>query len=175
MILLLVSTLVLTACGGGGGGGSSEPATSGDSGGGAGAGGGTDSGSGDGGTDGGGSGTDNPGIGVDADNTTDLVVDADFTIQSTWKMVVDFDAPGVMGDTFLSVCSDYSSTPTGYDINFDSCVVRSAISNGVFDGEVTVTNDIERLIGAMYYYDETTPPEYREFTLTNGQELIDWN
>ncbi|MEM7003920.1 MAG: hypothetical protein AAF529_24250 [Pseudomonadota bacterium] len=183
IVWLLATILVLSACGGGSGTGSSD--------GGAG-------GNGDPGTDNPSGGDNNPPPDNDppaddpppddpppdnpgddpadtpADQTQDLVIDADFDIQSSWEMAIDFDIP-TSGEAYLSVCKEFTTTPTGYEINFDSCLVRAPVTNGVYDGSVVVTNEVTRVIGALYFFNEVTQPLYREFRLINGQAEISWN
>ena len=162
--------LALTACGGGGG--SSEPAT---------------------GaanpepsvyTPGAGSVTEPAGSGVSdptppaaqAASTAELSTTESFKFATQWELAVDFDvAAAKEKDGFLSICTDFSfDGEDAYDVNFDQCAVRASISNGLYNTSINVTNDVDAMLGVIWFSDPLSPPLYQEFAVTNGQESISW-
>ena len=60
---------------------------------------------------------------------------------------------------YLSLCSDYQQHSNGsYSINYDSCLLRTSLSDINFEALVTVTNDTKGLVAALWFMDETKKP-----------------
>lgn len=100
--------------------------------------------------------------------------DQEFEFESARTLFVDFDIP-VTEDGYLSVCTDYSGSAGAYEIDLESCPVRSPAVSGVYQGSISVTNEVTSLIGALYFYDESASPLFQEFELDAGQSIIQWN
>ncbi|PWQ95731.1 hypothetical protein [Leucothrix arctica] len=152
LITMLSLTVLLTACGGGG---DSETSTSANA-------------------DG-----DTTTVGANPDtetplqeNTADLESSADFDFATSRSIAIDFDVaaarttPGLM-----SVCSDYSKTDDIYDINYDSCTLQAPLVNGIYSGAMEVTNDINVVVGVVWFKDSSIEPVYKEFALELGARL----
>jgi hypothetical protein len=61
--------------------------------------------------------------------------------------------------SYLSLCSDYQQHINGsYSINYDSCLLRTSLSDINFEAVVTVTNDTKGLVAALWFMDETKKP-----------------
>jgi len=89
-------------------------------------------------------------------------------------LFVDFDIP-VTEDGYLSVCTDYTGSGNDYEIDLESCPVRSPATAGVYQGSISLTNEVTSLIGALYFYDESATPLFQEFDIEAGQSVITWN
>jgi len=60
---------------------------------------------------------------------------------------------------YLSLCTDYKYHNDGsYSINYDSCLLRTSLSDINYESLVTVTNDTEGLVVALWFMDVTKKP-----------------
>jgi hypothetical protein len=60
---------------------------------------------------------------------------------------------------YLSLCSDYEHHDDGsYSINYDSCLLRTSLSEINFETVITVTNDTQGLVAALWFKDGTKEP-----------------
>jgi hypothetical protein len=60
---------------------------------------------------------------------------------------------------YLSLCSDYQQHSNGsYSINYDSCLLRTSLSNINFEAAISVTNDTQGLVAALWFMDGTKQP-----------------
>ena len=60
---------------------------------------------------------------------------------------------------YLSLCSDYKRHSDGsYTINYDSCLLRTSLSDINYEAVVTVTNDTQGLVAALWFMDGIKEP-----------------
>jgi hypothetical protein len=60
---------------------------------------------------------------------------------------------------YLSLCSDYEHHDDGgYSINYDSCLLRTSLSDINYEVVITVTNDTKGLVAALWFMDGTKEP-----------------
>jgi hypothetical protein len=60
---------------------------------------------------------------------------------------------------YLSLCSDYQQDNDGnYIINYNSCILRTSLSDINYETIVTVTNDTTGLVAAIWFMDEIKEP-----------------
>jgi hypothetical protein len=60
---------------------------------------------------------------------------------------------------YLSLCSDYKQHNDGsYSINYDSCLLRTSLSDINYEGVIIVTNDTAGLVAALWFMDESKEP-----------------
>tara|TARA_B110000503_G_scaffold124078_1_gene190287 strand:+ start:879 stop:1388 length:510 start_codon:yes stop_codon:yes gene_type:complete len=60
---------------------------------------------------------------------------------------------------YLSLCSDYQQHNDGsYSINYDSCLLRTSLSDANYEAVITVTNDTAGLVAAIWFMDESKKP-----------------
>jgi hypothetical protein len=60
---------------------------------------------------------------------------------------------------YLSICSDYQQHSDGsYSINYDSCLLRRSLKYFNYEAVITVTNDTEGLVAALWFMDESKAP-----------------
>ncbi|MEH6385791.1 MAG: hypothetical protein V7780_14370 [Colwellia sp.] len=65
---------------------------------------------------------------------------------------------------YLSLCSDYQENSDGsYNINYDSCLLRTSLNEAVFETVITVTNDIEGLVAALWFVDGSKNPIIKDW------------
>jgi hypothetical protein len=60
---------------------------------------------------------------------------------------------------YLSLCSDYQHHNDGsYSINYNSCLLRTSLTDINFEAVITVTNDTQGLVAALWFMDESKEP-----------------
>ena len=60
---------------------------------------------------------------------------------------------------YLSLCSDYQQHNDGsYSINYDSCLLRTSLSDANYEAVITVTNDTAGLVAAVWFMNESKKP-----------------
>ncbi|MBA6381022.1 MULTISPECIES: hypothetical protein [unclassified Colwellia] len=65
---------------------------------------------------------------------------------------------------YLSLCSDYQENSDGsYNINYDSCLLRTSLNETVFETVITVTNDTEGLVAALWFVDGSRNPIIKDW------------
>jgi hypothetical protein len=65
---------------------------------------------------------------------------------------------------YLSLCKDYKQHNDGsYSINYDSCLLRTPLSDINYEGVIIVTNDTVGLVAALWFMDESKEPLFTEW------------
>jgi hypothetical protein len=60
---------------------------------------------------------------------------------------------------YLSICSDYKQhSDDSYSINYDSCLLRTSLSDINYETVITVTNDTKGLVAALWFLDGAKKP-----------------
>ncbi len=60
---------------------------------------------------------------------------------------------------YLSLCSDYQQDDDGsYIINYNSCILRTSLSDINYEAAIVVTNDTPGLVAALWFMDESKKP-----------------
>lgn len=104
--------------------------------------------------------------------TADLKSSADFDFATSRAIAIDFDvaqartSPGLM-----SLCTKYTEVSGEFDIDYDSCTVQSPLVDGVYSGQMDVTNDVDSVIGVVWFKDPDIAPVYKEFMLEVGAKV----
>lgn len=104
--------------------------------------------------------------------TADLKSTADFNFDTSRAIAIDFDveqartSPGLM-----SLCTDYTETDGEFDVNYDSCTVQSPLEDGIYSGTMDVTNDIDSVVGVIWFKDPDIAPIYQVFELEVGAKV----
>lgn len=107
--------------------------------------------------------------------TADLQASDEFDFATSWDMNIDFSLP--LTNAYLSLCTDYDKQDSGaVDVQFDSCIVRSPITDGQYSSEsLPMTNSISSLIAVLIDYSNPSTPTYVEFEVTPGKESLQWS
>ena len=58
-----------------------------------------------------------------------------------------------------------------YDINYDSCTLQAPLVDGIYSGEMEVTNDIDTVVVVVWFKDSEIEPVYKEFSLEVGAQV----
>lgn len=119
---------------------------------------------------------------VTTDSDT-LEVTADFAFNTARTVTIAFDIDEARGkEASVSVCTEYTAV-NAFDIDYESCAVRSAMSDGVFNHTMELTNAYDSVIGVVWFEDQTIQPIAKEFFIDDsldtrskdGSRTIVWN
>jgi len=65
---------------------------------------------------------------------------------------------------YLSLCSDYKQHSNGsYSINYESCLLRTSLSEINYEAVITVTNDTKGLVAALWFMNESKKPIFTDW------------
>lgn len=104
--------------------------------------------------------------------TADLRASADFNFSTSRSIAIDFDVPQARTVSgLMSLCTQYTKIAGKYDIDYDSCTVQSPLVNGAYSGKMDVTNDINSVVGVVWFKDPDFAPVYKEFSLEVGAKV----
>lgn len=100
-------------------------------------------------------------------STAELVATPEFDFAAARTINIDFDVPEARTvEGMLSLCTKYSPQDDGtFDINYDSCMVQATLVNGAYKSQMELTNDINSVVGVVWFADTALAPVYKEFTL----------
>jgi len=106
------------------------------------------------------------------ENTEDLVSSTDFDFATSRSIAIDFDVERArISEGLMSVCTEYSKVDDIYDINYDSCTLQAPLVDGIYSGQMEVTNDVNKVAGVVWFKDPAILPVYKEFELELGARL----
>ncbi|PWQ97800.1 hypothetical protein [Leucothrix pacifica] len=104
--------------------------------------------------------------------TADLKSSADFDFATSRAIAIDFDVEQArVSEGLMSLCTNYTESDGAYDIDYDSCTVQSPLVDGVYSGQMDVTNDVNSVIGVVWFKDPDIAPVYKEFMLEVGAKV----
>jgi hypothetical protein len=70
---------------------------------------------------------------------------------------------------YLSLCSDYQQLSDGsYSIYYASCLLRTSLNDSQYEAVITVTNDTQGLVAALWFMDETKQPLFTDWRFNNN-------
>ncbi|WML91621.1 hypothetical protein RCF98_04600 [Thiothrix lacustris] len=102
-----------------------------------------------------------------ATSTAAIIAAPEFDFASARTIDIQFDVPEARTtEGMLSLCTKYSSESDGtFNINYDSCLVQATLVNGLYQSQMELTNDVNSVIGVIWFADPDLAPVYKEFTL----------
>jgi hypothetical protein len=92
------------------------------------------------------------------ETTAELVVSKSFLIEQAYELAVSYQNDDSRR-TYLSVCTDFIEGQDGIKVDYNSCLLRTSIDSE-FAGTLTVANDKNRLVMAIWYLDDMENPRY---------------
>jgi len=103
-----------------------------------------------------------------AESSSDIVVPNGFDLETEQVFNVGVNHPHSDTDAYLSVCTDYAiKADQTFDINYDSCLMRTSLEFQTFESEIAVTNDVTTLVAALWFMDTSLDPIYVEWVLAD--------
>lgn len=92
------------------------------------------------------------------ESTAELVVSKSFLIEQAYELAVSYQNDDERR-TYLSVCTEFTEGEDGIKVDYNSCLLRTSIESD-FDGTLTVANDKNRLVMAIWYLDDMENPRF---------------
>ncbi len=90
--------------------------------------------------------------------TAELLVERGYTLAQEFPLQVAVD-PSEAQASYLSICTEFDADATTYGINYDSCLLRTAV-DGPAAFELLVPNAVSELIAVRWPYDTSAEPVF---------------
>ena len=90
-----------------------------------------------------------------SNDESDLRAEDYFDLTSTYELTLDVNT-GHSQRSFLSLCNG-EGVETAMDVNYEDCLVRSALLRGQLNQTIKVANHLTNLVAAIWFYDGTEP------------------
>jgi hypothetical protein len=92
------------------------------------------------------------------DTTSELIASKSFLIEQEYELAVNYKNHSSR-NAYLSVCTEFTEGQNGIKVNYNSCLIRTSIDKN-FAGTIKVANDNNRLVMAIWYFDDKDNPRY---------------
>lgn len=148
---ILASMTLMTGCGGGGGGGEggSGSASSGSS-------------------------TSVVAASAQTQSITDLSISYDNSLESVYQVDVDVVLNQLAGkDAYISICDNAEAQGDPNQVDYDNCLVKSSLEDGLAEFDLRVVNHCESLIAVVWVMEPDQTPLVYTFD-HDGQQQSSW-
>jgi hypothetical protein len=102
--------------------------------------------------------------------TAELFVDRAYTLKQERPLAIEV-SPTDQAVSYLSICSEFDLDQPGYAINYDSCLIRSAV-DGPASFTLQVPNAVEALVAVRWHYEAGTEPVYSFWDREQGGDMF---
>lgn len=92
------------------------------------------------------------------ETTAELLVSKSFRLEQAYELAVSYKNEDNRS-TYLSVCTEFTEGKQGIDVKYNSCLLRTSLE-GDYANTLTVANDKNRLVMAIWYVDDMENPRY---------------
>lgn len=99
------------------------------------------------------------------DTTAKLVAAKSFLLEAQYDLEVSF-TNQAQRKAYISICSDFSESEA-MKVNYNSCIVRTSVT-GSYSDTITVGNDNQELVMAIWYFDDINNPRYEVWQNTQN-------
>lgn len=145
---ILASMTLMAGCGGGGGGGD-EGASSGGS-------------------------ASFTAASAQTQNITDLSISYDNSLESVYQVDVDVVLNQLAGkDAYISICDNAEAQGDPNQVDYDNCLVKSSLEDGLAEFDLRVVNHCESLIAVVWVMEPDQTPLVYTFD-HDGQKQSSW-
>ena len=100
--------------------------------------------------------------------TAELVAAKSFLFEPSYELAVSL-SNNDKRSIYLSVCSDFIEDDSGISVNYNSCLLRTSIESD-YSGTLSVANDKDRLVMAIWYLDDIDNPRYETWENSDDTE-----
>ena len=109
----------------------------------------------------------------DASRTQDILVPSGFSFATDNTLNIYIDQETLDNKkAYLSICKDFSvNEKMQYTVNYENCLLRTLLDTNDFEASLHVTNDINRLVAAVWYLDSEHAPLFIEW---NNEGDFSW-
>jgi hypothetical protein len=99
-------------------------------------------------------------LAIVATRTSDLQASSDFNFSDAWDLSVDVDVSArISGPAYLTICSNFSETAEGYDVDYDNCQLKTALRDGAYQGSLKMTGTKTRLLVTLLDFSKPEQPQ----------------
>lgn len=102
--------------------------------------------------------------------TAELLVDRAYTLKQERPLAIEV-TPTDQALSYLSICSEFDLDQPGYAINYDSCLIRSAV-DGPASYTLQVPNGVAALVAVRWHYEAGTEPVYSFWDREQGGDMF---
>lgn len=102
------------------------------------------------------------------DTTAELIASKSFLLEQEYDLAVSYKSDSSR-NAYLSVCTEFTQGQNGIKVNYNSCLLRTSIDND-FAGTLKVANDKNRLVMAIWYFDDKENPRYEVWENDNDNK-----
>ncbi len=92
------------------------------------------------------------------DTTAELIAAKSFLLKQEYELLVSYNTNNNRS-AYLSVCTEFTEDQDIIKVNYNSCLLRTSIESN-YAGKLTVSNDKNRLVMAIWYLDDIKKPRY---------------
>jgi len=100
--------------------------------------------------------------------TAELKAAKSFLLKQEYELTVSYKNNGNR-NAYLSVCTEFTEGEYGIKVNYNTCLLRTSIQSG-YSGKLTVANDKNRLVMAIWYLDDAKNPRYEVWENNSAAE-----
>lgn len=104
------------------------------------------------------------------ETTAELIANRDFNLSQEYQLTVNYKAREAR-NVYLSLCSDFTQTQERIDVDYNSCLMRTA-TNSDYSGVVNVAAENQQLVMAIWYLDDINNPRFVVWE-NNSQQIGD--
>lgn len=105
-------------------------------------------------------------------STAELVVAKSFLLEPEYDLQVNYVNTNEQ-NIYLSVCTDFEESNTGIEVNYESCLVRTSVTES-FQEYITIPNDKTKVVMAIWDLDNPQEPRFEtwEYSTEDNNEHI---
>ena len=107
-----------------------------------------------------------------ATRTRELRVGEDFDFTSSSSIDVQINLSSEAGlESYLTICVSPMLDEIGTFSNDEQCLVRTPLENGIFQGQIARTNDVNNLVVSVWGYEGLQPRTWHWSYLSDPEEI----
>jgi hypothetical protein len=92
------------------------------------------------------------------ETTAELIASKSFLLKPEYELTISYKNKDSRR-AYLSICTEFTDLQGSIKVNYNSCLLRTSIESD-FAGTLTVANDKNHLVMAIWYLDDTGSPRY---------------
>lgn len=102
----------------------------------------------------------------EAGPTSQITTPLEFSFQASRAVPVSVSFEEAQGERALvTICTDYTATSNGYDVDYGSCIARATLVDGRFEEELRIPSRYKSVIGVAWFKDPGRNPLFIELSL----------
>jgi hypothetical protein len=102
--------------------------------------------------------------------TADLRASTTFEFTSSFDVVVDINL-NAERKLYLNICNRFERDSSRVEVDYGSCVLQAPLRNGNYEGTLSLTNDVQQLVIAVWDYSGANPVHYFWDLAIDGPEI----